>query len=120
LIAVVVVCVVLGLALVGCASGSTTTPASTGGGTTSSGGSGTSATVIEKGFAFAPASLEVKVGDTVAFTNEDSAPHNVSIDGKNLGDQATGASVTWKAEKAGSFPYSCTIHPSMTGEIVVK
>ena len=115
----------LALALVGCSGGG-------GGGSTSGGygtppasnppsGSGTAApTVIEKGFAFSPATLEVKVGDTVTFKNEDSAPHNVKIDGKELGNQDPGASVTWSAAAAGTFPYSCTIHPSMTGEIVVK
>jgi plastocyanin len=44
----------------------------------------------------------------------------VRIDGKELGEQAQGASVTWKAEKAGTYPYTCTIHPSMSGTIVVK
>jgi plastocyanin len=111
----------LALALVGCSggSGSTTTPATTApatGGSSSSAG----ATVVEKGFAFDPATLDVKVGDTVTFKNEDSAPHNVKIDGKELGAQDPGASVTWTADKAGSFPYTCVIHPSMNGEIVVK
>jgi plastocyanin len=112
----------LALALVGCSSGGSTgagsgTPPA---GTSSSGSGATAATVVEKGFAFDPATLDVKVGDTVTFKNEDSAPHNVSIDGKELGSQDPGASVTWTAATAGSFPYSCTIHPSMTGEIVVK
>jgi plastocyanin len=114
----VCVVVLLALAMIGCAggmstSGSTGTPS---GGTTAGGGT----TVVEKGFAFEPATLEVKVGDTVTFTNEDSAPHNVNIDSKDLGNQPRGASVTWAAAKAGSFPYTCTIHPSMAGEIVVK
>jgi plastocyanin len=114
------------LSLAGCGGGASsgssgggyaTPPAGTSSGGTSS-ASGT--TVVEKNFAFAPATLDVKVGDTVTFKNEDSAPHNVKIDGKELGNQDPGASVTWTADKAGSFPYSCTIHPSMTGEIVVK
>ncbi len=50
-----------------------------------------SPTVVEKGFAFDPATLDVKVGDTVTFKNEDSAPHNVKIDGKELGAQDPGA-----------------------------
>lgn len=115
------------LMLVGCSgyggSSSTGTGGGTTGGTTGGSTGGTTAsgtTVVEKGFAFSPASLDVKVGDTVTFTNEDSAPHNVSIDGKSLGSQAQGASVTWTAAAAGTFPYSCTIHPSMTGQIVVK
>ena len=111
----------LALVLVGCSGGSssTTNPPSSGTTTVDKPAAGAT-TIVEKGFAFDPATLEVKVGDTVTFKNEDSAPHNVSIDGKQLGNQDQGASVTWTAEKAGSFPYSCTIHPAMTGEIVVK
>jgi plastocyanin len=111
------------LAVVGCSSGGGSTTGGYGtppAGTSSTGSGATGTTVVEKGFAFDPATLDVKVGDTVTFKNEDSAPHNVSIDGKELGSQDPGASVTWTAAKAGSFPYSCTIHPSMTGEIVVK
>jgi plastocyanin len=110
----------LALVLVGCSGGSasTTTPATTA--PAAGGSSSAGPTVVEKGFAFEPATLDVKVGDTVTFKNEDSAPHNVKIDGKELGMQDPGASVSWTAEKAGSFPYTCTIHPSMNGQIVVK
>ena len=111
------------LVLVGCSGYGGSSSTGTSGGTTGGSTGGTTAsgtTIVEKGFAFSPASLEVKVGDTVTFTNEDSASHNVSIDGKSLGSQAQGASVTWTAAAAGTFPYSCTIHPSMTGQIVVK
>jgi len=100
----------------GSTGGATPPASSSSGGATAAGGT----TVVEKGFAFEPASLEVKVGDTVTFKNEDSTAHVVNIDGKDLGNQDSGASVTWTAEQAGTFPYSCTIHPSMTGEIVVK
>ena len=109
----------LALAVLGCSGcgGSSTT--GTDGGT--SGGTGPAGlTVVEKDFAFDPASLTVGVGDSVTFENLDSAPHNVSIDGRELGTQNQGEIVTWTAEKAGTFPYSCTIHPSMTGEIIVK
>jgi len=78
------------------------------------------ATVVEIGLAFQPAVLDVKVGDTVTFENEDSAPHNVTINGEELGNQSPGESVTWTAEDKGTFPYSCTIHPSMAGEILVR
>lgn len=119
------------VALVGCSGGTTApptgttkdTPAET---TEEATGEATdpdvtpSKTVVEIDFAFEPKRLEVKVGDTVTFKNEDSAPHIVSIDGTTLGNQERGVSVTWTAEKAGTFPYICTIHPSMTGEIVVK
>jgi plastocyanin len=117
---VAILLLVLVLALVGCSgkSGSTTTNPPSSGTTTVDTPAG--ATVIEKNFAFSPATLDVKVGDTVTFKNEDSAPHNVSIDGKELGTQDPGASVTWTADKAGSFPYTCVIHPSMNGVIAVK
>lgn len=121
---VLVAMALLVVGMVGCSGGGgasapSTTPGYGGGSApAASGGSGT--TVIEKGFAFEPATLEVKVGDTVTFKNEDSAPHVVKIDGRELGQQESGASVTWTAETAGSFPYTCTIHPAMTGEITVK
>jgi len=105
------------LALAGCTGGGSTAPPT---GTVPSGTPASATTVIEKGLAFEPATLEVKVGDTVTFTNEDTAPHVVSIDGQELGQQEPGASVTWTAAAAGTFPYTCTIHPSMAGEIVVK
>ena len=112
-------CVVMIGVLTGCGGGGSSPYGQTGGTSSSPPAAGASV-VVEKDFAFQPASLEVKVGDTVTFTNEDSAPHNVIIDSKELGQQEQGASVTWTAEKAGSFPYSCKIHPSMTGEITVK
>lgn len=112
---IVVVLVALTVILASCGASSPSNTGSTGGA-----GSGGGVTVTEKGFAFSPASVTVKVGDTVTFTNEDSAPHEVTIDGKDLGSQTQGASVTWKAEKAGTFPYSCVIHPSMTGEVTVE
>lgn len=94
---------------------------SEGGDTTGTGETGTAAnTVNEQGLAFNPATLTVKVGDTVTFVNGDSATHDVEIDGKQLGEHGPGEKVQWTAEKAGSYPYRCTIHPSMTGEIVVE
>jgi plastocyanin len=112
-----VLCAMLVLVLAGC--GGTKTPAAT-----STGGGGSTAagpvTIVEENFAFNPSSVTVKVGDTVTFENKDSAPHRVSIDGQDLGEQATGVKVEWKATKAGTFPFSCTIHPSMTGQVTVQ
>lgn len=110
--------------LVGCSgyssSGGGTSSAPAGGGTSSGGGSTGGTTITEQGFAFSPQTLTVKVGDTVTFTNQDSASHNVKIDGQELGAQAQGESKTWTASKAGTFPFSCVIHPSMTGQITVQ
>lgn len=111
-------CAVVALVIVGCSSTSNTNTPSTGGTGTTAPAAGT--TITEKNFAFSPADATVKVGETVTFTNEDSAPHNVSIDGKELGSQDPGASVTWTPTKAGTYPYSCVIHPTMTGQITVQ
>lgn len=105
---------VLGIGLVGCGpKPSSQAPAS-------QGGAAAGTTITEQDFAFTPSSATVKVGDTVTFVNKDSAPHRVSIDGQDLGQQANGKSVTWTATKAGTFPFSCTIHPTMTGQITVQ
>lgn len=111
----VVTCVVLALALTACSSGATEPNGISTGSDTSG-----ALTISEEGLAFSPDTLEVKVGDSVTFTNKESVPHNVNIDGADLGEQAQGQSVTWTASKAGAFPFTCTIHPSMTGEITVK
>jgi len=90
-----------------------------GGGT--SGGTSGGTTVTEQNFAFSPQTLQVKVGDTVTFKNDDSTAHHVVFQaGNDLGEQQPGQSVTYKAVARGSFPYKCSIHPSMTGTIVVK
>jgi plastocyanin len=117
-----VLLLVLVTALVGCTGGggSTTPPAATPPSGSGAAPAASAPTVVEKGLAFDPSTLEVKIGDTVTFKNEDTAPHIVQIDGQDLGQQEPGASVTWTAATAGTFPYSCTIHPSMTGEIIVK
>ena len=113
------------LAIAGCSGGgggygsstpAATPPASSSSGAATNGGT----TVTEQNFAFNPSTLTVKVGDTVTFTNNDSAPHNVKIDGQELGTQNQGESKTWTPSKAGSFPFSCTIHPAMTGQITVQ
>lgn len=112
---------VLLVALAGCGGTDTDTGTGTDGG--AAGGTvpaDSPLTVVETGSTFQPATLEVSVGDTVTFFNEDSVPHQVEIDGATLETQGGGDSVTWTATAAGTYPYSCTIHPSMTGEIIVK
>ena len=106
-----VLVVLIAVAVTGCSSGAT--PGTSSGGSTNGG----SQTVIEKNFAFSPNALTVAVGDTVTFKNQDSTPHEVRIDNQDLGKQSTGQDVTWKAVKAGTFSFSCIIHPSMTGRI---
>ena len=72
-------------------------------------------------FAFAPATLTVKVGSTVTWTNKDEEPHTVaasdgSFHSPGLG---TGATFSHAFSTPGKFDYVCSIHPSMHGTVVV-
>jgi plastocyanin len=72
-------------------------------------------------FAFAPATLEIQVGDTVTWTNQDTAPHTATAeDGAfDSGTMAQGASFSHTFSAAGTFPYRCDFHSNMEGTITV-
>jgi plastocyanin len=72
-------------------------------------------------FAFAPATLTVKVGGTVTWTNHDEEPHTVAAtDGSfHSPGMGTGATYSHTFPTAGKFDYVCSIHPSMHGTVVV-
>lgn len=111
---------VLGVVLAACGGGSTSS--SSDGGTAGGGGATSGTDVTITGFAFSPATLSVAVGDTVTWTNEDSAPHTVTADDGTFdsGNLATGETFTQTFDTAGTYDYHCTVHPSMTATIVVK
>jgi len=75
-----------------------------------------------QGFAFAPTPLAIAVGTTVRWTNLDGAPHTATANGGafNTGTLQNGASAEHTFAAAGSFPYFCAIHPSMTGTITAS
>jgi plastocyanin len=78
--------------------------------------------VAIQNFAFSPATITVKVGTKVTWTNKDSAAHTVtgdSNDGPASGTLAQGASYSFTFSKAGTFSYACSIHPNMKGTVVV-
>ncbi|MBI5681174.1 MAG: cupredoxin family copper-binding protein [Methanobacterium sp.] len=79
-------------------------------------------TVTIQNMAFNPATLNVQVGTTVTWTNKDSATHRVVSDTGlfNSGDLTTGMSYNYTFNQTGSFSYHCSIHPSMTGTVVVS
>ena len=81
-------------------------------------------TVDMAGFAFKPETVTIKVGDTVKWTNSDSASHLVeSTNGpESFKSQSLpkGASFEYKFTKPGTYAYKCAIHPSMTGTVVVE
>lgn len=110
--------VVLGLAAFGLAGCSADSETDGGEGTSDAGGA--EAVITEEDLAFSPEFLEVNLGDTVTFTNNDTVDHQVLIAGVTLDRQAPGESVTWTATEAGSIDYICTLHPTMMGRIDVK
>lgn len=75
-----------------------------------------------KGMKFSPATLEVAPGDTVTFTNQDSAPHTATAnDGSfDTGRLNKGESATVTIGGAGTFDYICEIHRAMKGKIVAQ
>jgi plastocyanin len=102
----------------------TPTTAAAGGGTATTTAAGaTAGTQVEiKNFSFSPASLTVKAGDTVTWTNNDTATHTVTADDNSFtsSDLAPGASFKHTFAKAGTVAYHCSIHPSMTATVVVQ
>jgi plastocyanin len=73
-------------------------------------------------FVFGPQTLTVPVGATVTWTNSDDIPHTaVSTDGVFKSKvMDTDEKFSYTFTKAGTYPYYCTIHPKMTGKVVVQ
>jgi plastocyanin len=73
-------------------------------------------------FSFSPTALKVKVGTQITWTNSDDIPHTVVSDGQAFKSKvlATGEKFTFTAGKPGTYSYSCSIHPNMTGKVVVE
>lgn len=81
-----------------------------------------SADVRIDNFSFGPQTITVPVGTTVTWTNKDDIPHTVvSTDGvfkSKVTD--TDEKFSYKFASAGTYSYYCTIHPKMTGKVVVQ
>lgn len=73
-------------------------------------------------FSFAPGTFTVAVGTTVTWINHDDIPHTVvSTDGVFKSKvMDTDEKFSYTFTKAGSYPYFCSVHPKMTGTIVVQ
>ena len=70
---------------------------------------------------FSPVKAVVAKNDKVKWTNTGKTVHNVTFpDGFKSGNFSPGESVVAKFSRAGKFPYSCTIHPGMTGKVKVS
>ena len=74
-----------------------------------------------------PDSVEIRTGDTVSWSNDDTAAHTVTSgtpDGPDgIFDSSlfmAGSTFEFTFDKSGTYPYFCMVHPWMTGEIVVN
>jgi len=73
-------------------------------------------------FSFSPATITVKAGTQVTWTNHDDIPHTVVSDDKSFKSKAldTDEKFTFTASKPGTYSYYCSIHPKMTGKLIVE
>ncbi len=87
----------------------------------SSGGGSAGSTITIKSFSFTTPD-SVSPGATITVDNEDGTAHTVTSDTGNAFDDAAspGTSTFTAPTKPGSYPFHCTIHPSMHGTLVVK
>lgn len=76
-----------------------------------------------KEFKFIPETLTIKQGDTIIWTNKDSARHTVTSDsGGELDSELLSKEESYSHtfNTKGEFAYHCTPHPYMEGKIIVK
>jgi|SRR5450432_3463295 plastocyanin len=81
-----------------------------------------SAEVKIDNFVFGPDTVTVPVGATVTWTNKDDIPHTtVSTDGVFKSKvMDTDEKFSYTFTKAGTYSYFCSVHPKMTGKVVVQ
>jgi len=121
----ILVVLVIGVSLAGCTGyppgpGSTTTPQ-----TPVPGGN----TVTIQNFAFSPPTMTISQGTTVTWVNKDSADHKIINDASGSNAEGAifnspiipqGGSYSFTFNIPGTYPYHCSIHPSMKGTITVR
>jgi plastocyanin len=73
-------------------------------------------------FAFVPQRITVKAGTTVTWINEDDAPHTIASSSKLFKSKAldTGDKFSFTFTAPGTYAYFCSVHPHMTGTVVVE
>ncbi len=71
-------------------------------------------------FMFSPSTLTVAVGATVVWKNQTQVSHTVITNTFGGGFISPGATLSIKFTSVGTFAYHCSIHPYMTGTIIVK
>lgn len=73
-------------------------------------------------FSFAPAELKVPIGTTVTWTNRDDIPHTVVSTDKVFKSKVLDSDEKYSFTfgSPGTYAYFCSIHPKMTGKVIVQ
>jgi plastocyanin len=72
-------------------------------------------------FGYDPETITVAVDETVTWANTGATTHTVTFTGgPDCGNVASNAGISRTFDTAGTFEYICTIHPQMTGTVVVQ
>ena len=105
------------------ATAATATPASSDTGATATPASGAASVTINN-LSFAPASITVAKGTKVTWTNQDSVDHTVTADTASSNAPASstfgnGQTYSFTFNTPGTYTYHCSVHPFMTGTVVV-
>ena len=83
-------------------------------------------TVEIRGFKFEPATVTIQAGETLEWKNEDIVPHTATADegaqkpAFDSGTIRTGEAWRYIARKKGTYNYTCTLHPNMKGDVIVR
>ena len=73
-------------------------------------------------FSFSPTTITVPAGTTVRWTNRDDIPHTVVEDKEKFKSKTldTDEQFSYTFTQPGTYSYFCSIHPKMTGKVVVQ
>jgi plastocyanin len=79
-------------------------------------------TVTVDNFSFTPKEITVAAGTTIIWVNHDDVPHTVVSTDKKFRSKAldTDDQFSFTFIDAGTYAYFCSVHPIMTGKIIVK
>jgi 3',5'-cyclic-AMP phosphodiesterase len=77
--------------------------------------------VVVDNFSFSPAAATVPAGTTITWVNRDDVPHNIISTNKKFASPVldTDEQFSHRFDAPGTYPYYCSIHPRMTGQVVV-
>ena len=109
----------LTLSLAGCGGSGEDSAASSEAG----GSSAESAAVTIADLAYSPAEISVAAGSEVTWTNDDKAPHTVTFDDEGVDSSEelkTGDTFSTSFDEAGTYAYTCAIHPDMKATVTVQ